>query len=101
MADQSRILELSSLIELGTLQLDNYFKTHDLPTPSLSVNAAPDVRLPEFLFKQRDEILDATSELQALIEGPLAHLTRLTSPSVSFSFDHALSLLMTHRLTSS
>ena len=83
MADQSRISKLASIIGSGTLQLDNYYKSHSLPSPTLSVEADPGLPIPESLSRCRDEILDASSELQALLAGPLAHLTRLTSPTVS------------------
>ena len=101
MADQSRILKLASVIESRTLQLDNYYKSHSLPSPKLSVDADPGLPLPESLSKSRDEVLDASSELQALLAGPLAHLTRLTSPTVSGLLCHAVNLLIRHRSTSS
>lgn len=85
MAKQSRILELVSVIESRTLLLEEYFRNHDLPEPSLTVHAQPRLPLPPDLAKSREEVLDASSELQALLQGPLAHLTRLTSPTASIS----------------
>lgn len=83
MADKSRISELASIIESRTLDLDNHFKAHNLPSPSFSVDAPPNLPLPDSLLQSQNEILEASAELQALVAGPLAHLTRLTSPTVS------------------
>lgn len=83
MTDKSRIAELASIIESRTLKLDSHFKDHNLPSPSFSVDAPPDLLLPGPLLKSQNEILEASAELQALVAGPLAHLTRLTSPTAS------------------
>jgi hypothetical protein len=81
MAGQSRIVELASIIQTRTQLIDDFLKAHDLPTPSFSVDASPDLPLPESLIKSRDEILEASEEIKALMEGPMGHLTRLISPT--------------------
>lgn len=83
MAERSRITELACIIESRTAELDSYFKAHNLPCPSFSVDTPPSVALPISLLRSQNEILEASAELQALVAGPLAHLTRLTSPTVS------------------
>lgn len=71
------------MVESRVSELDDYFKSHDLSSPSLAAEAGPGWPLPAPLAKSRDEALDASTELQALLAGPLAHLTRLTSPTAS------------------
>lgn len=83
MGDRSRIAELAHVIESRTLELDNHFRAHNLPSPSFSIDQSPDLSLPGSLLKSQNEILEASAELQALVAGPLAHLTRLTSPTAS------------------
>ena len=97
MADQSRILELASIIGSRTLQLDNHYKAQNLPSPTLSVDAGPELPLPVSLSRSRDEVLDASTELQALVAGPLGHLTRLTSPTVSQPAHRVVLPLILHR----
>ncbi|KAF2757675.1 putative O-methyltransferase [Pseudovirgaria hyperparasitica] len=79
--DQSRLLELSAIIADGTRKIDSYLREKGLPSPSLSVDAPPQASLPLELFKAQSEVLQASSELQVLINGPLTHLTRLASPT--------------------
>ena len=81
--ENTNIAELAAQIKSKTLELDNYYKTNDLPAPSMSAGALAVVPLPLPLVKVREEILAANAELQALIAGPLGHITRVLSPTVS------------------
>ncbi|KAF2176818.1 S-adenosyl-L-methionine-dependent methyltransferase [Zopfia rhizophila CBS 207.26] len=81
--DSSRIVELSSIIQRSSGDIDNYLRAQGLPSPSFAVDSPPDLPLPPHLQKARNDILEATSELQSLCEGPLMHLTRLLSPTVN------------------
>ncbi|CAG8961583.1 hypothetical protein HYFRA_00006117 [Hymenoscyphus fraxineus] len=80
---RSRIVQLAAVIDRRTNEIDQYFSANSLPSPSFSVDAAPTLPLPQSLLKSRDEILEACTELQALAEGPVVHLTRLTSPTIN------------------
>lgn len=79
----SSIVELANTISQNASKIDEYLRSQGLPTPSFAIDAPPIMTLPPLLMRSRDEILEACSELQALTEGPVAHLTRLTSPTVS------------------
>jgi hypothetical protein len=83
MAEQaSRIAALASLIHNNTHEIDKYLKANGRPSPSLDVNANPDFFLPGPLAGAQMQVLEACTELQALLEGPRAHFTHITSPRV-------------------
>lgn len=81
----TRITELAAQIQSDTLELDNYCKTNGLPTPSMSLGAPVALSLPPPIIKCQQGILVASAELQALVAGPLGHITRILSPTVSVS----------------
>lgn len=79
----SRIALLASIIQDCTQKIDNHLKENGLPSPSFDVNANADLLLPPDLIGVQQSALEACTELQALLEGPRAHLTHITSPRVS------------------
>ena len=81
--ERNRMLELAETISSHTGEIDDYLQSQGLPAPSFAIDAPPFMALTPQLMRSRDEILQACTELQALTEGPIAHLTRLTSPTVS------------------
>ncbi|KAF4626964.1 hypothetical protein G7Y89_g11192 [Cudoniella acicularis] len=83
--NQSRFAELASLINKSAIEIDDYLKTQELPSPSLAFDAEADLPIPPSLFQSRDDIVTACTELQALALGPLAHLLRITSPAETFN----------------
>ncbi|KAL9117696.1 MAG: hypothetical protein Q9187_005766 [Circinaria calcarea] len=83
MASRSRILELASIIQQHTAELDSYLSSQGLPSPSFGIDAPPIIPLPEKQSAIQEAILDATGELQALVAGPLNTVIRITSPTVN------------------
>ncbi|KAF2828333.1 putative O-methyltransferase [Ophiobolus disseminans] len=74
---QSKIAQIALRIHKHTTELDDYLTTHNLPSPSFAVGAAPDLPLPPHLHAVRSLLLQDTSELHDLLIGPLRYLTQL------------------------
>ncbi|KAI1455318.1 S-adenosyl-L-methionine-dependent methyltransferase [Annulohypoxylon moriforme] len=73
MASPNRIVELSSIIAKETARLDSFFTENGLPTPSLEADALWSLPIPESnkdLEASRVAIMEACSELKALVTGP-------------------------------
>lgn len=73
MAPTNRILELSALIGKQTAILNDYFELHGLPTPSLDSDALETLPIPDDapeLKAARIAVIEACSELKALLKGP-------------------------------
>jgi len=86
MDDISQIARLASIIKTNTDKIDEHLKLEGAQSPTLAVDANPDVILPQELRLAQSQILEACTDLQALLEGPRAYLTRITSPRVRGSF---------------
>jgi hypothetical protein len=74
MASPNRIVQLSTLIASETARLDNFFVSSKLPTPSLDASALWSLPIPESdtdLWASRNAIIEACSELKALMKGPM------------------------------
>lgn len=82
MDSRGRISELAAIVQSKTNAIEEHLAAEKLLSPSFSSEASP---LPSSLSTYADDIWDATTELQALVDGPLAYLTRITNPAVSFS----------------
>ena len=80
---QSKIVDLATQIQASTAELDGYLSANKLPTPSLALGTPLVVPLPPAVIKAQDQILCSSAELQALVAGPLGHITRILSPTVS------------------
>ena len=68
------IVKLGSMTGCNTAIYDEYFRIHGLPSPSHGIEIPFDVKLPEEVQGFREAVIEACTELQALIRGPLAHL---------------------------
>jgi hypothetical protein len=79
----SRIAQLASDIKQNTDLIDEYLCSKRLQTPSFEITAPSDLSLPLSLLEAQNNLLESCTDLQALIEGPRAYLTRITSPRVS------------------
>ena len=75
----SRISKLSTLIAARTAEVDAYLTSKDLPTPSFDAHSPPQTLLDDRIAAARQDILEATDELNALMLGPAG---LLTTPSV-------------------
>ena len=72
----SRIRELAAVIAANTEQLDAHFSEKGLPSPSFDPDSPADLLLDSEVIATRQAILDATEELNALMQGPIDLLTR-------------------------
>ncbi|CAG8978096.1 hypothetical protein HYALB_00000768 [Hymenoscyphus albidus] len=78
MTSTSRILELSTIISTNTQKIDTYLLVNDLPQPSFQeygpLKVLPDGSPPE-LEQARIDAVEASIELQQLLQGPDSLLT--------------------------
>lgn len=95
----SRILELSKIISTNTEKIDTYLREKDEPQPSFEENgplkALPDGSPPE-LEQARIEAIEASIELQQLLQGSDSLLTPTVLPSFS-NTSKTLQLIKTQR----
>jgi hypothetical protein len=66
-------MELCSLIARETSKINDYLVANNLPTPSLDVDALPAIPIPDDatdIKAARLAVIEACSELQALMTGP-------------------------------
>ncbi|KAL7621383.1 hypothetical protein AAE478_008705 [Parahypoxylon ruwenzoriense] len=73
MAPTNRIIELSTIIVNQTAKLDDFLVKNELPTPSLDADALWSIPIPENatdIEASRMAIIEACSELKALVTGP-------------------------------
>ena len=93
MSSSSRLAFLSSTIEANTAKIENYLSCNHLPPLSLESSHSQSLETGDFTGA-RDAILEAVSELEALVGGPAAVLHRVTRSAVGAS-----SLCQRHVLT--
>ncbi|KAJ3578752.1 hypothetical protein NPX13_g1815 [Xylaria arbuscula] len=67
---QSHIAQLASTVAAYTQQIDDYLTTHSIPHPSFDANGPVNLRLPPDLEQLLTALLDATQELNDLLQGP-------------------------------
>ncbi len=70
----SRIGELASIIAVNTAIYDKYICSQGFPSPSFDINTPLKLDLSDEASLARDAVLEASTELQALLHGPLGHL---------------------------
>lgn len=71
---QSQIVQLAYTIAANTKKYDDYLSSHGLPSPSFEVKTPLKLELPDDIEKANNAVVEATSELQALMLGPLGSL---------------------------
>ncbi|CAI6332294.1 unnamed protein product [Periconia digitata] len=77
---QSQILSLALSIAQQTQKVNDYLQSKNLPFPSVAPSAHSHLPLPPELMSSQFAVVEACTELAALMEGPLNHLTTITSP---------------------
>ena len=82
MASSLSIVELAEVIQSRTRVIEKFMTTHSAPIPSFQRGSSVWPSLPESLSSAREEVLDATDKLNALLLGSLAYLMRLADPTV-------------------
>ena len=78
---RSRISELAGIISANTAEIDAYTAAEGLPSPSFDADNPPGLLLHPKVAALRQQMLEATDELHALMVGPVGILT----PSVRTS----------------
>ena len=74
MTSSSKIAELASIISTNVKSLDEYLASNGLPFPSFDPDAPLKLPLPDDIASSQDTILSATTELRALLLGPIGIL---------------------------
>ncbi|KAI3318836.1 putative O-methyltransferase [Xylariaceae sp. AK1471] len=67
---QSRIAQLASIVAKNTQQIDDYLAQKGLPYPSFEPDSPVDLGLPPEIEQLRGAVLEATQELNDLLQGP-------------------------------
>lgn len=70
----SRIATLAFIVATNTAKYDDYLSSHSLPSPSFDKETPFRLELPDEITRARDAVLEASTELQALILGPVEFL---------------------------
>ncbi|KAL9106098.1 MAG: hypothetical protein Q9227_008843 [Pyrenula ochraceoflavens] len=76
METPSRIAALANTIQDHTTILEAHFKSCGF-TPSFGIHNPPSIQLPDDVALSRNTVLEASDELQMLIQGPMGFLTSL------------------------
>jgi hypothetical protein len=74
MTSNCRLLELTALIHENTRQVDTYIRDNNLPPPSFDHSYPPVLDLPSKVDVARSAALEAISELQAHLLGPIGSI---------------------------
>ena len=67
--EPSRLLELANRIQKSVQVIQSALEKHQLPQPSFEPSYT--TKVPDFLSREQDAVLDATSELYDLLLDPL------------------------------
>ncbi|PVI08121.1 sterigmatocystin 8-O-methyltransferase [Periconia macrospinosa] len=78
-----RVLVLAEKIKEQATRLVATLESQNVASPSFSVDALPKLPDSPEIGTSQTEILQCCTELQALVEGPLEFLTRVTSPRMN------------------
>lgn len=71
----SRIEELAKIISKNTTAVNNFITEHDLPQPSFDINGPIDLSFKsDKVEKARIDCIEASIELQDLLQGPISCL---------------------------
>ena len=71
MANQRRLVELATIVQEGTLKIDQYLADQGKPSPCNDVKDDLVLQLPDDLSRTRTQVIEASDELQTLLRGPL------------------------------
>ncbi|KAL7622165.1 hypothetical protein AAE478_007668 [Parahypoxylon ruwenzoriense] len=69
-SSQSRIAELAATVATHTHRIDKYLSEKGLPTPSFDADGPKDLGLPPDIEQSRSLVLEASQELNDLLQGP-------------------------------
>ena len=69
-SSQSRIAELATAVAYHTQQVDSYLAEQGLPCPSFESDGPVDLALPPNIEESRNIVLEASQELNDLLQGP-------------------------------
>lgn len=74
----NKTAQLAATIASNTTKFDGWLTSHGLPSPSFDIETPPKLELPEDISQSRQAIVEATTELQALMLGSVGHLQNET-----------------------
>ena len=70
----SRITELATLVSANTAKVEDYLRSNNLPFPSFDVDGPVDLKLSPEIDSARVAAIEASIELQELLQGPVEAL---------------------------
>ena len=71
---QSRIVELAAIISSNTKRYDHFLSSHSLPPPTFDSMGPLDIRVSEEMVRINGIVVEACSELQTLMLGPMGDI---------------------------
>lgn len=80
MSQRSRISELSAIIQTNTSKIDEHLSAEGLAPLSFDVHSSS--QPPDAILPFQTAILEATDELNALVQGPMPFIINLTVSNV-------------------
>lgn len=63
-------MELTAIISTNTEKMDRFFVSQNKPTPSFDVDSPDCLDIPDELQASRELVIDATTELKEVLQGP-------------------------------
>ena len=81
----SPLMALATRIFQDISEIDEHLTRTDQTAISFAAESKFDWELPPHLLEPQTRVLESCTELQALVEGPLSYLTRITSPRVGLN----------------
>lgn len=70
----SRSVQLASIIASKTTQCDQWFASKGIPQPSFDEDLTFASTIPDDITEAREKVIEATTELQALMLGPAGYV---------------------------
>ena len=74
----NKIAQLAAIIAANTTKFDGWLTSHGLPSPSFDIETPLKLELPQEISQARQAVVEASTELQALMLGPVEHLQNET-----------------------
>jgi hypothetical protein len=82
----SRIVVLASSLESKAKLIDEHFRKIGLPSPSFDASTPPMLPLPSDITQLKEEVLEASEELQELLRGPMPQSSHVMTETVGLTF---------------
>lgn len=98
-SSQSRIAELAATVATHTDRVDSYLSKEGLPHPSFEANGPGDLKLPPEIEQSRSMVIEASQELNDLLQGPRNLLFNHEVSAISCCWSSPQHLLLLEKST--